>query len=180
MTRYSRRRINSILEDVDSAPNADAKGAALEELGKYLFEKVPGVECAGQNILDAPRAHELDLAFWNDQRLSILYFLDAVLIVECKASDNPVGSAEVGWFVRKLQDRGAQHGILIALNGITGDGETSAHNEILTALIRDRVKILLFTRPEILTLSRVEDLSEALKDKLLQLTLKRTVHFDGG
>ncbi|HJX82960.1 MAG TPA: restriction endonuclease [Candidatus Angelobacter sp.] len=165
-----------MLNAVDSAGTADAKGAALEELAMYLFEKVRGVECSGQNILDAPRAHELDLAFWNDQRLSLLYFLDAILIVECKASDSPVGSAEVGWFVRKLQDRGAHHGVLVALNGVTGDGDRSAHSEILSALVRDSIKILLLTRVEILALDNTDQLAAVLKRKMLRLTLNRAVH----
>src|SRR5450759_2237419 len=105
MARYRRVYVKSILKKIDSAATADAKGAALEELASYLFEAVPGVKCADRNILDAPRAHELDLAFWNDQRVSDLHFLDAVLIVECKATAKPVRSADVGWFVRKLQDR---------------------------------------------------------------------------
>jgi hypothetical protein len=178
MARYSRARVRSMLEKVDSAESADSKGAALEALAKYLFEKIAGIECRGQDVLDAARAHELDLAFWNDQRLSALYFLDAVLVVECKASETPVGSADVGWFVRKLQDRGAHHGILIALNGVTGGGDTSAHNEILTALMRNGIRILLLTRPEILALASTEDLSEALQRKVLQLTLKKVVHID--
>ncbi len=178
MARYSQARVRSMLKKVDSAETADAKGAAVEELTKYIFERVRGIECRDQDILDAPRAHELDLAFWNDQRFSVLYFLDAILVIECKASETPVGSADVGWFVRKLQDRGAHHGILIALNGVTGDGDTSAHSEILTALIRDKIRILLLTRPEILALATTEDLSEALQSKLLQLTLKKVVHID--
>jgi hypothetical protein len=147
-------------------------------LVSYLFEKIPGVELSDRNLLDAPRAHELDLAFWNDQRSSDLHFLDAVLIVECKANDTPVGSAAVGWFVRKLQDHGAHHAVLVALNGVTGDGDTSAHSEILTALMRDKIKILLLTRTEILELSATDDLAQVLKRKLLRLTLKRAVHMD--
>jgi hypothetical protein len=107
-----------------------------------------------------------------------LHFLDAVLIVECKATEARVGSADVGWFVRKLQDRGARAGILIALNGITGDGENSAHSEILTAQMRDGIKILLLTRAEIVALTNTDALSEQLSRKLLRLTLDRIVHID--
>jgi hypothetical protein len=178
MAVYSRGRLNEMLAAIDNAATADAKGAALEELSKYLFEKMPGVKCVGHNVLDAPRAHELDLAFWNDQRRSVLHFLDAVLIVECKATEARVGSADVGWFVRKLQDRGARAGILIALNGITGDGENSAHSEILTAQMRDGIKILLLTRAEIVALTNTDALSEQLSRKLLRLTLDRIVHID--
>lgn len=178
MARYSRDRVESILKQVDSAKTNDARGAALEELTKYLFERFPGVECTDQDILDATQSQELDLAFWNDQRMSALSFLDAVLVVECKASDNPVGSADVGWFVRKLQDRGAYHGILVALNGVTGKGNRNAHDEILKALMRDRIRILLLTRSEILALTTTESLAEVLKRKLLRLTLQRVVHID--
>lgn len=171
-----------MLRAVDNAASTDAKGNALEELSKYLFEKLRGIEFIKRSILDAARAHELDVAFWNDQPRSELPFLDAVLVVECKASEAPAGSHDVGWFVRKLQDRGANHGILVALNGITGgaDGVTSAHSEILTALIRDGIRVLLLTRPEIVALASGAELAALLKRKLLTLTLERAVHVGNG
>jgi hypothetical protein len=178
MARYSKARIRALLTSVDGAPTNDAKGDALEELGKCLLGTVAGVEFLRRNILDAPRAHELDLAFWNDQRASLLHFLDAVLIVECKASAAPVGSNEVAWFVHKLKVRGASHGILIALNGITGQGDTSAHGEVLGALIGDKIKILVLTREEILGLTTTRQLADLLKEKEMQLTLDRVVHID--
>ena len=178
MAVYSNARLGDMLAAIDNAATSDAKGAALEELSKYLFEKIPGVKCVAQNVLDEPRAHELDLAFWNDQRRSVLHFLEAVLIVECKATEDPVGSADVGWFVRKLQDRGARDGILVALNGVTGDGNTSAHSEILSAQLRDGIRILLLTRAEIIALASTDDLSDQLSRKLLRLTLNRAVHVD--
>jgi hypothetical protein len=180
MASYSRKRLDAMLLAIDQSETADAKGDALEILSTYLFEKLRGVSLLRRNILDAPRAHELDIAFWNDQPRSELAFLDAVLVVECKASDRPVGSEEVGWFVRKLQDRGAHHGILIALNGITGSSSevTSAHSEVLGALLRDKIKVLLVTRAEIITLSCSADLADLLKQKLLILTLERAVHHE--
>jgi Restriction endonuclease len=178
MAQRYRYRVRSILRKVDAARTADAKGDALEELVTYLFEAIPGVECADRNILNVPRSHELDLAFWNDQRLSDLHFLDAILIVECKATKEPVRSADVAWFIRKLQDRGAHHGILVSLKGLTGRGRTSAHSEILKALMRDKIRILVLTRPEILGLTAAGDLAKALKRKLLQLTLREAVHMD--
>jgi hypothetical protein len=104
--------------------------------------------------------------------------LDAVFILECKATQSPVGSAEVGWFVRKLQVRGIHYGILIALNGITGtvDGNSSAHSEIFAALMRDGIKILMLTRSELVDIANTSDLASLLKRKLLWLTLERSVH----
>jgi hypothetical protein len=178
MAAYSIRKIRSCLAAIDNAATADAKGEALEALGRYLFEKMAGVTCEDKNILDGQRAHELDLAFFNDQPRSPIGFLDAVIIVECKASGQPVGSAAVRWFVGKLRDRGSHHGILIALNGITGDNDplTSAHSEVFTALSRDMVRILILTREEIENLTCGADLAALFKRKLMLLALKRTVH----
>jgi hypothetical protein len=180
MSAYSARKVGGMLRAIDDAASSRAKGTALEVLSKYLFERLRGVKFLRMHILDAPRAHELDVAFFNDQRRSDLAFLDAVLVVECKATEARVGSIDVGWFVRKLQDRGAHHGILVALNGITGDadGATSAHSEVLTALKRDGIKILLLTRQEIVALASSADLATLLLQKLLALTLDLTVDVD--
>jgi len=176
MPDFSRIDIAQLLDAVDGAPTNDAKGAALEALGRYLFETFEEVECRGQNILEGPRAQELDLVFWNDQRTSELYFLEALLIVECKATGSRVSSRDVGWFVRKLQDHGAHVGILIALNGITGDGDTAAHSEVLSALLRDKIRILLLTRGEIVSCETTSELADLLKEKVLKLTLEKAVH----
>jgi len=166
-----------MLAACDSAPTADAAGDCLESLVAYLLEKLPGIELYGRNILDAPRAHELDLAFWHIQAKSPLHFLDPIIIVECKNTGTPVGSHAVGWFVRKLQDCGANGGIIVALSGITGadTGNTSAHSEVLFALVRDRIKILLLDRNEIQNLRTTEEVIELLREKYLALSLRRTV-----
>jgi hypothetical protein len=178
MPNYSVREIARMLGEIDTAPTADAKGAALEELSSYIFERVPGISVAHRNVLDGNRAHELDIVLWNDSRSSELYFLEAIVIVECKASDHRVGSHEVGWFVRKLQDRGSHFGILVALNGITGDGEHSAYTEVSNALIRDKIRILLLTREEIENLTNTRALADLLTKKFLLLTVKQTVHIE--
>lgn len=166
-----------MLSGCDTAPNADAAGDRLESLVAYLIEKVPGLELHERNILDGPRAHEIDLAFWHLQARSPVAFLDPIVIVECKNTNRPVGSNEVGWFVRKLQDRGANVGILVALSGITGAqaGNVNAHSEVLSALVRDRIKILLLTRQEIESLRTTDDLADLLRRKYLALSLRLTV-----
>jgi hypothetical protein len=164
-----------MLQAADQAATADAKGDLLEQLTRYIFERLRGVSFEGKNILDGVRAHELDVVFWNGESHSEVLFLAPTIIVECKHTAAPVGSAAVGWFVRKLQDSGASHGVLVALTGITGDDNTNAHHEVVTALIRDKIKILVITRPEIEALTSTKDLAGLLKRKLLTLTLKRTV-----
>jgi hypothetical protein len=177
MVRYSKIKIQRLLNESDNAPTVDLKGDKLEELVRYLFEKIPGVKFHKKNVLDGFRAHELDAIFWNDQRFSELYFLDSIIITECKNTRARLGSDGVGWFVRKLQDRGVNYGILISLSGITGaaDGQNNAHSEILSALVRDRIKILLISRDDILNFTTTNNLIELLQNKVLKLTIEKTI-----
>jgi hypothetical protein len=176
MANYSPRRLRALLTACDEAETPDAAGDSLEHLSIYLIGRL-GLQLIDKNILDAPRAHELDVAFWQIQTQSLVGFLDPVVIIECKNTGEPVGSAAVGWFVRKLQDRGANVGLLVALSGITGasDGRSSAHSEVLTALTRDKIRILILSRDEIERLRTPTELAELLKEKYLQLTLRLTV-----
>lgn len=177
MPRYSPSRIRTLLHQSDAATTADEKGDKLEQLVRYIFERIPGVSYYDKNILDQNRAHEIDIAFWNLQNKSDICFLDPVIIVECKNTGRPVGSDDVGWFVRKLQDRGANYGVLVALSGVTGqaDGVSNAHSEVLTALTRDKIKLLVFKREEILSLTVTADLVEMMKKKILWLTLHKAI-----
>lgn len=177
MPRYSQPKILAMLDACDTAPNADAAGDRLEDLVAYIFEKFPGISLHARNILDVPRAHEIDLAFWHLQAKSPVGFLDPIVIVECKNTGAPVGSQDVGWFVRKLQDRGAHVGVFVALAGITGAqaGNANAHSEVLTALVRDRIKILLLDRDEVSGLTTTDDLADLLKEKYLALSLRLAV-----
>jgi hypothetical protein len=175
-TDFSADQVARLIRESDEAPSSDAKGDKLEELAKYLFVSV-GMEFERRNILDKPRAHELDVAFWNPPSTT-LHFFDSILVVECKSHDTAVGSHDVGWFVRKLQDRGMRAAVLLSLSGITGsngDDATNAHSEIINAMMRDGIRILVLTRTELLRLRGASDLTSILKRKFLELTLSRTV-----
>ncbi len=177
MARYSNQHIRKLLKDSDDAPTADKKGDILEQLTSYLFDKIPGVRFHKKNVLDGVRAHELDVVFKNDKRVSDLYFLDFVIITECKNTANRLGSAGVRWFIDKLRDCGVSTGILISLSGITGvaDGVSNAHSEVINAVIRDKVSVLLLSRKEIEVLKNTDELVNLLQDKILALTIERTV-----
>lgn len=177
MARYSNANIRRLLHESDNAATADEKGDKLEELVAYLFDRIPGVSFHKKNVLDGVRAHELDVVFKNDKRTSDLYFLDFVIITECKNTAHPLGSMGVRWFISKLQDRGLSTGILISLSGITGaaDGVNNAHSEVINAVIRDKVSVLILTRQDIEVLNNTDELVNILQDKILSLTIERTV-----
>lgn len=169
--------IKQMLERSDGALTSDLKGDILEELVKTLFAEIPGLSFWGKNVLDIYRAQEFDVVFTNDVRVSELYFMDPLIITECKNTKKPLGSCEVGWFVRKLQDRGMSCGILISLYGITGnaDKEMNAHREVIDALTRDKITILILSRAELQNMNGPEDLCKLLKAKYDALKLLRKI-----
>ncbi len=177
MARYSNPTIRRLLRESDTAPNPDIKGDKLEDLVVYLFGKIRGVGFWKRNVLDGVRAHELDVVFTNDQRVSDLHFLDFVIITECKNTANRLNSQGVRWFIEKLRDRGASKGILISLSGITGiaDGVSNAHSEVISAITRDGIAILLLKREDIESLTTTEQLVSLLQNKILTLTIERTI-----
>ena len=158
-----------------NAVGPNDKGRALEDFICYLFPLVPGVEIAERNILNAFDTEEVDVALWNDRHPQGFYFLPHLLLLECKNWSNPCGSQEVSYFVNRLRQRGCDHGILFAANGITGAAEdlTRAHFEIATALAAG-VRVVVLTPADIIRLTNTNGLVELLKRKLCQLVVSGT------
>lgn len=176
MARYSQQRIQNMLIQSDNAPTSDARGELFEDLVCYLFEKIPGVEEYARNVFNRSGTQEIDVAFWNKRRQNGLYFLNPMILTECKNPDGPVGSQDVGWFRDKIRSRGLGEGVMIATSGITGDNEDLrfAHNIIVQAL-NDRIKILVIDRDEILSFTDTTDLITLLQRKFGELVLRQNV-----
>jgi len=98
-----------------------------------------------------------------------LALLPTVLTAECKDWVRPVDSRTVGYFVNILANRGAEAGILIAANGITGDPEelSSAHALSISAVARG-IKLLIMTTSEIQGFRCTADLTELLNRRYLR------------
>ena len=50
MARYSNPNIKRLLAESDTAPTNAVKGAKLEELVRYLFDRIPGVSFYKANV----------------------------------------------------------------------------------------------------------------------------------
>jgi len=165
--------IRDLLDRSDNEDDNLKKGRLLEDLICYLFEGIPGITITLRNELDAFRAGEIDVAFFNDKLPEGLFFVDHFVLVECKNWSNPVGSDELRVFDSKLKDRGLTQGILIAVNGITGDPKllSSAHAIVAGALGHGR-RIVVITREEIEAIDHTYQIVNLLKLKLLKLHAK--------
>ena len=163
------------LQRIADAHGAVAKGHALEDFICVLFPFIPGVEIVQSNALNAFQTEELDVALWNARHPEGLYFLPHLLLIECKNWSHPVGSQEVAYFVGRLRQRGCDHGILLATNGVTGVPEdlTRAHFEIATALASG-IRVMVVTTADVAGIANSDDLVTLLKLKLCQLTVSGT------
>jgi len=175
LPRISNREFRAALTRVRAALGPNDKGRALEDFICYLFPLVPGVEIAQRNALNAFDTEEVDVALWNSRHPRGFYFLPNLLLIECKNWSTPCGSQEVSYFVNRLRQRGCDHGILFAVNGVTGVAEdlTRAHFEIATALAAS-IRVLVMTPADLNRVANTDDLVALLKRKLCQLVVSGT------
>ncbi len=176
MPDYDRDVIQRWLAAADQAGTHDARGKALEDLACYLFGRIPGVSITERNALNAFATEEIDVALWNEQDPAGLKSFNAVILVECKAWSKPVGSEQVAWFLKKLENRGLDFGLLLAMAGVTGDAQDrgQAHYEVAMALPK-KIRLVVITRAEIEALSTTDELVELIRRRVCQLAVSGTL-----
>lgn len=164
--------VQSYIDAGTNAPTTVEQGRALEDLICYIFGLVPGITITHRNAMNVFATEEVDVALFNENILS----LPNVILVEAKNWSSRVGSAEVSWFLTKLQNRGLDFGILVTTRGITGDPEdlTRAHAQVAAALVQKR-RLIVMTTGEITALATSDDLVLLLKTKLCDLAVRGAV-----
>lgn len=159
--------------DVPGATNAE-KGKALEKVVRYLFEKVPGVVCAGTNEKNHGNDFEIDVCFQHNLSRSSLNFFEWMFFVECKNLSGPAGASAVHQLGRTLGSRGLSKGLLVSSNGLTGSTGDSGYYAIESEMLADRRHIVVLTREDIMSLSSTVDLEALLRRRFTYLVLNGT------
>jgi hypothetical protein len=176
MAEISQSTIQAYVESGSNSSTTADQGRALEDMICYIFEQVPGISITRRNDLNSFRTEEIDIALWNDTHTDGFHFLPNIILVECKNWSSRVTSSEVNWFDAKLRNRGLDFGILVAMNGITGDPEqlTAAHSIVASALKESR-RLLIIKGDELLPLRDSSELVRLVKEKLCDLAVKGTL-----
>ncbi len=176
MARLSSRRIFDLLQISRDGSSTAEQGRSLENLVCYVFGKIPGVTITHRNQLNVFNSEEIDVALWNEKRARILDFLPNVILVEAKNWSNPVGSSEVSWFDNKLRERGLGFGILVAVQGITGNAQdrTSSH-QIIAGALREHRRIVVIRGDDLASLQESNELIQIIKLRLCELAVTGTV-----
>nr|WP_143324408.1 restriction endonuclease [Caulobacter sp. FWC2] len=115
---------------------------------------------------------EFDVCFHNDIRLSPFPFAEPAMVIECKNTGNPIGSAEVRNFVAKMEDVQLSWAVLVAANGITGSGQRDSHAHAVIQAARVRkVNVLVLTRAELAALQSHEVFADLIREKIMRHSL---------
>jgi Holliday junction resolvase-like predicted endonuclease len=132
------KRLSEVL-----AAKGPKKGKALEELMASLFASLKGLQILKRNA--CLQAEELDLIIKNDLTTGFWRIAGSPLIVECKNWSGKVGAREISVLVEKLQalSPDAKAGIMVALNGVSGDSYSDAMLKIREARQRGRYVLVL-------------------------------------
>ena len=162
--------VETLFKVADAATTNPAKGKAFEDLVCYVFESIPGLANTQRNAMNVFDTEEIDVAFWNEQDPAGLKSFNPMVLVECKNWSSRVGSIEVSWFLAKIEHRGLDFGVLVAVNGITGNANdiTAAHHTIAVALAK-KIRLIVIDRTEIEALDSGTALVKLIKDKMCRL-----------
>ncbi|KMS51562.1 hypothetical protein [Sphingobium cupriresistens] len=111
--------LDSLVDAVENATSAQAKGRSLEELCSRLFETVPGMAVT-QRILT--ETEEIDISIINGSDDPRLRREGPVILAECKNWSGKCGKNEFVIFRSKLENRSQRStlGFLISWNGFAG------------------------------------------------------------
>ena len=161
-----------LLAACDDAESSAEKGNALQELAEFMFGAVDGFEALRGKRFNAFGSDEIDLPCYQDPAVSGAHFIDAFFLVECKNRADPIPAGEVDWFIGKLERRSQTFGIMLALNGISGNpqGPTAAH-QIVAAALQRGVKLIVITRADLEQLGQPSDMVHLIKTKLGELLI---------
>lgn len=146
-----------------SSATGPHKGKILEEFIAELFTSVEGLRILKCNARLS--AEELDLIISNNLNTGFWRLAGSPLVIECKNWSSKVGAREISVLIDKLQaiSPDAKTGILVALNGITGDSYSDAMLKIREARQRGRYVLVL----------EYKDLAEALSSSSLTHVIER-------
>jgi hypothetical protein len=149
----------------------DSNGSLLEELTDNLFGAIPGVQRYAHDRISASGNEEIDLAYSNTQAEDGLVHFGSDLFVECKSQGGPVSAQDINWFATKLRRRQQNHGVLIALSGVSGRraGYPRAGEAEVEACGREGKQILVLVAEEIAGLQSGEHLAAVLNFKRQEL-----------
>jgi len=134
-------RLKKLLDQVRSASTNKEKKEALERFTARIIDTTDGLEISHKDKrgLDS----EIDLLIINESKQRTLEEMGTPLLVECRNWSVPMPAKAIRDFRGKLKDRHIQTGIIVSMQGVTGNEKTDAKEVIRISLATDNIKILV-------------------------------------
>jgi hypothetical protein len=157
-----------LLDEVAKATTNHEKGSSFENLCRYIFASLDGIEVVEQDI--NMTSEEIDLVLWNPQIEDIMRPWDNVILVECKNWNGAVGAIMLDNFIGKLRRRHLKTGIFIAARGVSGsfihgDGNEVGAIGIIIAALQEGIRVITITFDELQQISSTDDIKNLIKHK---------------
>jgi hypothetical protein len=105
-----------------TSDGANEKGDTLEDVAEFLFEGMKDVTVRDRNLRTQSREIDLVLEHTETQK-SLFSYYSRFVLVECKNKSQSMSVGEVDKFMANLRDTGAELGIIISWNGISGEDD---------------------------------------------------------
>lgn len=164
----SAEEYRSLLEDCFARWEATKQGAALEDVAKYLLDAVDVFRFKKRDY--DTLTGELDLIYGV---VPVYPFGDwgKWLLVECKNWSERVGAGEIRKFAGKIREAGAQVGLLVAPQGVTGPKGQNAEAVITSCWQVDRIRIIVLTSSDLQAIEAGGNFCEILEARELEVCL---------
>ena len=124
--QVTRERARSLANRVFREKDIQRKGKLLEDLIENLLSQIRGIKIINRDA--RLKAEEIDIIVQNNVDNTFWKTLGSPLVVECKNWSTKVGTNEIGALVNKMNalSPDVKTGILVAVNGISGDSYRDA------------------------------------------------------
>jgi Restriction endonuclease len=162
-----------VLDSLRKEAVAQKRGRALENLASELLEAIPGVTVVERNLLTPLGNEEVDLVLSNQKLQDGLGGFNHDVLVECKSTGKRTDSPTVREFGVKLQRRGLDYGVLIALGGLTGEDSFRAAVGDLSDWALQKVRMVVVVERELRGIRSGEHLANVLERKRIRMVAGR-------
>lgn len=135
------------------------KGQRFETLTRALLDQVNGIRLAGKRIRSG--GCEIDLCYSNVSLNKSLWEMGALILVECKHWNKPLGISVLRNLVYVMHSRGCSTGILASFSGFTD----VVANEVRSLACSD-IHVLLLSKEDFIKVGEGCDAFDLLVSKL--------------
>lgn len=144
----------------------------MEELLCNLFKKIPGLSITKRNEDRKFEGRDIEIIFWNEQKLDGFYFLPNIIPIGAHRSLEKLEREHIRWFINRLKERGLSFGVLIAMNGLAEDEEERSFvRQQISSALSDERQIVILGGKDFEKINSAEQLVTLVKEKLCELAV---------